>query len=83
MACPKRIAALLSDPLLVADLLYALFAARTKDALSDWLAESLGDLPLMKIKLWLINGFYHTREKDLIAYARRRCAEEYRNVTAR
>ena len=83
MACPKRIAALLSDPLVVDDLLYCLFAARTKEELSDWLAESLGDPALMKIKLWLIAGFYHTREKDLLAYARRRCAEECHDVTAR
>ena len=82
MACPKRIAALLSNPLVMDDLLYALFAARTKEELSDWLAESLGDLALMKIKLWLVNGFYHTREKDLIAYARRRCSEEIHHVAA-
>ncbi|UTV80076.1 hypothetical protein MQE22_08575 [Acidithiobacillus sp. YTS05] len=67
---------ILQNPSLYLPLLFTAYAMDTDEKLADWLAKSLGEEAEMRIKQLLVEGFLHTREPDLIAYARRRILEE-------
>ena len=62
---------LLQDPRRYLPLLYAAYSVDPETQLADWLAASLGDEAEMLVKRLLLEGFYRTRQGDLIGYARR------------
>ncbi|MBU2788408.1 hypothetical protein HFQ13_09385 [Acidithiobacillus sp. VAN18-1] len=72
--------AILNDPARSLPLLFTVYGMDSDEQISDWLAASLGDDAEMQVKRLLLEGFYHSRERDLIAYARRRILEEYPDV---
>lgn len=66
---------MLRDPSRYLPLLFTTYGIEEAQ-IPDWLAASLGDEAEMLVKRLLVEGFYHTREPDLIAYARRRISED-------
>jgi hypothetical protein len=72
----RQALAILDNPVRYLPLLFTVYGMDTDEQIADWLAASLGDDAEMLIKQLLVEGFYHSQEKDLIAYARRRVLEE-------
>ncbi|MBU2754952.1 hypothetical protein HFU84_06835 [Acidithiobacillus sp. CV18-2] len=72
--------AILNNPARSLPLLFTVYGMDTDEQISDWLAASLGDDAEMLVKKLLVEGFYHSRERDLMDYARRRILEEYPDV---
>ncbi len=67
---------IIDNPVRCLPLLFTVYDMDTDEQIADWLAASLGDDAEMLVKKLLVEGFYHSRENDLIAYARRRVLEE-------
>ena len=72
----ERALCILRDPARYLPLLFTAYSIDPETQEADWLAASLGDEVEMLVKRLLVEGFYRTRESDLIAYARRRVLEE-------
>ncbi|MBU2803626.1 hypothetical protein ACQUQQ_00955 [Acidithiobacillus ferrooxidans] len=72
----KKALAILNDPARCLPLLFTVYGMDTDEQLSDWLAASLGDEAEMLVKKLLVEGFYYSREPDLLIFARRKILEE-------
>lgn len=72
----ERALRILRDPSRYLPLLFTVYSIDPEIQEADWLAASLGDESEMLVKRLLVEGFYRTRETDLVAYARRRVLEE-------
>ncbi|WP_436395065.1 hypothetical protein ACSDBR_09955 [Acidithiobacillus ferriphilus] len=72
----ERALRILRDPSRYLPLLFTVYSIDPEIQEADWLAASLGDEAEMFVKRLLVEGFYRTRETDLVAYARRRVLEE-------